>query len=82
MHVSQLSLFHITSGSQGFPDGSMGKESTCNAGDIGDVGLILGSGKSPRGGNGIPLRTLAWEIPWTEVPGGLQSRGLEELKMP
>ena len=22
--------------------------------------------------------TLAWKIPWTEEPGGLQSRGLEE----
>ena len=21
---------------------------------------------------------LAWEIPWTEVPGGLQSMGLQE----
>ena len=28
---------------------SMGKESTCNAGDIGDTGLILRSGKPPRG---------------------------------
>ena len=23
--------------------------------------------------------TLAWEIPWTEEPGGLQSMGREEL---
>ena len=23
--------------------------------------------------------TLAWEIPWTEEPGGLQSKGLQEL---
>ena len=22
---------------------------------------------------------LAWEIPWTEEPGGLQSMGLQEL---
>ena len=26
----------------GFPDGSVGKEAACRAGDIGDVGLILG----------------------------------------
>ena len=25
--------------------------------------------------------TLAWKIPWTEEPGGLQSMGLEELDM-
>ena len=24
---------------------------------------------------------LAWEIPWTEVPGGLQSVGLQRLDM-
>ena len=24
---------------------------------------------------------LAWEIPWTEEPGGLQSMGLQELGM-
>ena len=25
---------------------------------------------------------LAWEIPWTEEPGGLQSLGLQRLDMP
>ena len=25
---------------------------------------------------------LAWEIPWTEEPGGLQSMGLQELGTP
>ena len=24
---------------------------------------------------------LAWEIPWTEEPGGLQSKGCEESDM-
>ena len=23
---------------------------------------------------------LAWEIPWTEEPGGLQSRGLQKIQ--
>ena len=23
---------------------------------------------------------LAWEIPWTEIPGGLQSMGLQRVK--
>ena len=41
---------------KGFPDGSAGKESACNAGDTGDVGLIPGSGRSPGGGNGNPLQ--------------------------
>ena len=54
-----------------FPSGSIGKESTCNAGD---PGLIPGLGRSPVEGNGNQLQYfLAWKIPWTEKPGGLQS---------
>ena len=37
----------------GFPDGSDGKESACNAGDLGS---IPGSGRSPGGGHGNPLQ--------------------------
>ena len=37
----------------GFPGGSGGKESTCNAGDL---GLIPGLGRSPGGRNGNPLQ--------------------------
>ena len=38
---------------QGFPGGSDGKESYCNAEDPGST---LGSGRSPRGGNGNSLQ--------------------------
>ena len=41
---------------QGFPDGAMGKESTCTAEDAGDMGSILGSRRSPGVGNGNPLK--------------------------
>ena len=41
---------------KGFPDGLSGKESTCNAEDPGDAGLIPGSGRSPGGGNGNLLQ--------------------------
>ena len=37
----------------GFPDSSVGKESTCNAGD---PGSITGSGRSPGEGIGYPLQ--------------------------
>ena len=37
----------------GFPGGSDGKESACNAGDLSP---ILGMGRSPREGNGNPLQ--------------------------
>ena len=39
----------------GFPGGSVGKESTCNVGDTGDPGSILGPGRLPGGGHGYPL---------------------------
>ena len=35
--------------------------------------LLLGEG------NGNPLHILAWEIPWTEEPGGLQFMGLQRV---
>ena len=53
-----------------FPGGSDGKESPCNAED---PGSIPGSERSPGEWNGYPLQILAWRIPWTEEPGGLQS---------
>ena len=52
----------------------MVKNLPVNAGDIRDVGLILGSGRSLGGGNATCSSILAWEIPWTEEPGGLQSK--------
>ena len=40
----------------GFPSGSAGKESTCNAGDSRHMGSIPGSGRSPGVGNGNPFQ--------------------------
>ena len=41
----------------------MGKESTCNAGDTGDVGSSPGSGRSPRREHGDPLEYSCLEKP-------------------
>ena len=41
----------------------MVKNSPVNAGDIRDVGLILGSGRSPEGGHGNPLQCSCLENP-------------------
>ena len=54
----------------------MGKESDCNAGDIGSI---------PRLGTleeGMETHSsiLAWEIPWAEEPGGLQSIGSQRVR--
>ena len=42
--------------------GSAGKESTCNAGDL---GLIPGLGRSPEKGKATHSSILAWKIPRT-----------------
>ena len=56
------------------------KESVCNSRAEGDVGLIPESWRSSGGGNGNPLQYSCLEkIPWTEVPGGLQSMGLQRV---
>ena len=101
----------------GFPDSSVGKEPACN---VGDPGLIPGSGRTPGEGIGYPLQyswaslvaqmvknpsamhktwvwslgwedaleketatlssILAWRIPWTEKPGGLQPMGSQRVR--
>ena len=48
------------------------KESACSAGDL---GLILGLERSPGEGNGYYSSILAWRIPWTEEPHGLNGFG-------
>ena len=58
----------------------MVKNLPASAGDGRDVGLIPGSGRSP-GLHGTHSSILAWRIPWTEEPGGLQSIGSHMLDM-
>ena len=41
----------------------MGKESTCNAEDTGDVGSVPGWGRFPGGGHGNPLQYSCLENP-------------------
>ena len=41
------------SGYQGFPDSSVGKESTCNAGDLGSIPRL---GRSPGEGKRYPIQ--------------------------
>ena len=46
----------------GFPGGSAGKESACNAGDL---GLISGWEDPLEEGKDTHSSILAWRIPWT-----------------
>ena len=52
-----------------------------NEGDTGDTRLTPGSGRSPGDEMATHSSILAWKIPWTEEPGGLQSMGHKELDM-
>ena len=54
----------------GFPGVSNSKESACNARDLGSAPRLE---TSPGEGNDSNI--LAWRIPWTDEPGGLQSMG-------
>ena len=58
----------------------MGKNHLANAGDVRDVGLIPGWGRSPGEGHATFSSILAWRIPWTEEPGGLQSIGSQRVR--
>ena len=53
---------------KGFLGGSDGKESACNAGDL---GLSLGWEDPLEKGMATNSSILAWRIPWTEEPSGL-----------
>ena len=60
---------------KGFPDGSVGKESTCNAGD---PVQFLGREDPLEKGKATHSSTLAWKILWTENPDSLQSMGSQK----
>ena len=53
------------------------KASTWNEGDL---GLIPGLGRSPGEEMATHSSILAWEIPWTEEPGGLLSMGSQRVR--
>ena len=46
-------------------------------GNAGDTGSIPGSGSSLEKEMATPFNILAWEVPRTEEPGGLQFMGLQ-----
>ena len=53
----------------GFPGGSDNKESACN---VGDLGSIPGSGRSPGEGNGYPLQYSGLENSMNYIVHGVE----------
>ena len=52
----------------GFPGSSVGKESACNAEDMGSIPEL---GRSPGEGMATHSSILAWRTPWIEELDGL-----------
>ena len=56
------------------------KNLPANSGDVGDLGLILGWEDPLEEGMATHCSFLAWRIPWTREPGGLQSIGSQRVR--
>ena len=63
----------------GLPGGSVIQNLPANAQDAGDMASSPGSGRSTEEEMATHSSILAWEIPQTEEPGGLQSMGLQKV---
>ena len=58
----------------------MVKSPPANAGDIKETHVRSLGGEDPlEEGTATHFSILAWRIPWTEEPGGLQSMGLQRV---
>ena len=73
-HPPEWSKLKCLRTAKGFPAGSDGKESACNAGDLGSV---PGLGRPLEEEMATYSSILAWRIPRTEEPGRLQSIRLD-----
>ena len=58
----------------------MVKNSPLNAGEVRDVDSSLGQEDPLEEGMATHSSILAWRIPWTEEPGGLQSIELQRVR--
>ena len=86
-------LFHLFSGQSlkiinastyswimGFSGGAVVKNLPANAEDARDTGSIPGQEDPLEKEMAIHSCILAWRIPWTVKPGGLQSMGLQRVR--
>ena len=64
----------------GFPGGSVGKESGCDQEMQEAQVQSLGQEDPAEEGMAAHSSILAWRIPWTEEPGGLQSTGSQRVR--
>ena len=77
-YINRNTYIYITH-KKSFSGGSVGKESSCDAGDAGDVSLVSRSGRSPGGGHGNPFQYSHLENPHGQR--SLAGWGCKELAM-
>ena len=73
-----ISTLYVLTYKAGFPDGTVGKVSTCNAGDLCS---IPGSGRSPGEGIGFPLQ-YSWAflvVQLVKNPSAMQETWVRSL---
>jgi len=63
-----------------FPVASSGKKPAAKAGVVRDSSSILGGEDLQEKEMATHSSILAWRIPWTEEPGGLQSMGSQRVR--
>ena len=74
---SWIPLFGLLNKPIGFPSGSVGKESACNARD---PDSIPGQEDPLEKEMATLCSTFAWRISWREEPGRLRSMGLQRVR--
>ena len=80
LHIVKLNVLYLVWVYVGFSGSLVVKNLPANAGALGDVGLIPGSGRYPLEEEMTTHSSvLAWRIPWTEEPGGLQSMSSQRV---
>ena len=73
--VTQSPLYNYQTVDGGFPGDSVVKNPPANAGNAGDLGQEDPLEEEMATHSSI----LAWRIPWTKKPGGLQSRASQRV---
>ena len=78
--ATQQAHTHVYICTYGFPGDSTGQEFACNAGDEETQVQSLGQENLLEKEMATHFSILAWEIPWTEEPDGLQSMGSQRIR--
>ena len=71
---------NLTNVKRGLPSGTTGKEPTCQCKRCESQVRSLGWEKHLEKAMAGHCSILAWRIPWTEEPRGLQSKGLQRIQ--